>query len=364
MNIENIKGSVGIIDADLINKPSHNFPNLALMKISAYLKNKGIKTELVSFDSIGGLFGFDWYIVGKVFTDTIVPDIIYTQKNIIYGGTGFYYDKAEQLPYAIEHTFPNYNLYKHAATLYNSGKSDYYLNHSIGFTTRGCIRQCSFCVNKNYKKVEKCSDISEFYDPSKKYITLLDDNITAYSGFFDVWQQLKDTGKPFTFKQGMDFRLLTEKKIKVITETAQYGRFAGRKGQTFYFAFDNIKDSEIINKKAEIWKRYVKRSTVVVFYVLTGYDENNIYDHAFYETDYNNLIERIMYLFENRFYPYIMMHENLKNSPFYHKVIELRNYCNVPMYCTNSSFREYLNKKNKESMISDYLTELDMTYKY
>jgi len=93
---------------------------------------------------------------------------------------------------------------------------------------------------------------------NRKYITLLDDNITAYSGFFEVWNELKQTNKPFTFKQGMDFRLLTEKKIKVMADTPKYGKTGKITQSTYYFAFDNIKDKDIIVKKLTMWNSLMK----------------------------------------------------------------------------------------------------------
>ena len=82
-----IKNSnIALIDNDLIYRKNHNFPNLALMKISAYLKSKNNNVELVSFDAIGGLFDYDLYIISKVFTDTFTPEIVFSGNKIIYGG--------------------------------------------------------------------------------------------------------------------------------------------------------------------------------------------------------------------------------------------------------------------------------------
>jgi hypothetical protein len=357
-----LKGNIGLIDNDLIKRRSQNFPNLALMKISSYLKSKGNDVELTNFESIGSLFDYDYIILSKVFTDTITPDGIIGKKNVIYGGTGFFYEKAEKLPVEIEHIMPDYNLYKNAKHIYNAGKSGYYLDHSIGFTTRGCIRQCPFCVNKNSKKVEKHSDLLEFYDEKRKYITLLDDNITAYSGFFDVWAELKQTNKPFTFKQGMDFRLLTEKKIKVMADTPKYGK-TGKIGQsTYYFAFDNIKDKDVIVKKLEVWNSLMKRSIATWFYVLTGFDFENKYDYSFYENDYLTTIERIKILYDNRTRPYLMLHENVKKSPFYDKILVLKQFCNSPIHCTNRTLEDYIKWKNIDVKFEN--KEYDFCYKY
>ena len=87
-----------------------------------------------------------------------------------------------------------------------------YTDYSIGFLTRGCFRKCKFCVNQKYDKVFKHSALSEFYDPKRNKICLLDDNFFGFSGWRESLQELIDTNRKFKFKQGMDERILTEEK--------------------------------------------------------------------------------------------------------------------------------------------------------
>ena len=106
-------------------------------------------------------------------------------KNIHIGGTGFFEDGGENLPDHIEHHMPYYDLYSsYIGDQIKNGKSRSfyadYLDYSIGFTTRGCFRKCSFCVNKKYNHVFKHSPVSEFLDKTKPYIYLWDDNFLAY----------------------------------------------------------------------------------------------------------------------------------------------------------------------------------------
>lgn len=134
---------VAVIDADLIGRKRHRFPNLACMKISGYHKAQGDTVSLqLSYD---GLDDFDRVYISKVFTDTPVPDSILQLKNVSYGGTGFYYDKAPCLSDAIEHQMPDYHLYDAWVNtqLKRGGKRieyAYYTDYSIGFLTRGCFR--------------------------------------------------------------------------------------------------------------------------------------------------------------------------------------------------------------------------------
>ena len=111
---------IGIIDADLIGRKKHRCPNLACEKISAYWKEKGADVKLLlDYDNLDK---YDEVYISKVFTDTWVPDWIDNgvnmetcdvklPKKIHIGGTGFFFDKAPNLPYRIEHHMPDYNLY-------------------------------------------------------------------------------------------------------------------------------------------------------------------------------------------------------------------------------------------------------------
>lgn len=79
------------------------------MKISAYHKSFGFDVKLIT--DYEDLNGFEKIYLSKVFTDTIVPDWVLNIPNIEYGGTGFYFDKAPDLPDCIEHQMPDYHLY-------------------------------------------------------------------------------------------------------------------------------------------------------------------------------------------------------------------------------------------------------------
>src|SRR5699024_11120473 len=90
-------------------RKKHRFPNLASMKISGYHKKQGDKvTLLLNYDD---LEKYDKVYISKVFTDTHVDENVLKLDNVEYGGTGFFYDKAPNLPYEIEHHMPDYSLY-------------------------------------------------------------------------------------------------------------------------------------------------------------------------------------------------------------------------------------------------------------
>ena len=198
---------VAIVDADLIGRKRHRFPNLACMKLSGYHKAAGDEVTLViDYDKLDG---FDLICISKVFTDTPMPDATLKLHNVSYGGTGFFYDKAPLLPDAVERSMPDYHLYDAwVAQQIEAGKKpqefSYYTNYSIGFLTRGCFRKCPFCVNQNYDQVLKHSPLDEFYDPTRPKVCLLDDNFFGYPGWKQLLLELQQTGRPFQFKQGLE----------------------------------------------------------------------------------------------------------------------------------------------------------------
>lgn len=345
--------TIGLIDNELCTRSNHSFPNLAIMKLSSYYKSKGCNVKLINFDEINQntLFNssFDVVFVSKVFSDTETPLFIDNMPNVHKGGSGFYYDLATPLHYDIEHCMPDYGLYDSIP----SCKHSYYKDYSIGFLTRGCVRQCSFCINRNSKKVEHHANIEEFYDPKRPYIMLLDDNITAYKGFYDVFDTLDNMNVQFVFKQGMDFRLLNERKMQRLWRSNYY-EHSKRKmisAKTFHFAFDNIADYELIERKLKIYYNTKPYSFKVFFYVLTGFDRDNNYNNKFYRQDIIDMLKRIELLYKYNAYAYIMLHENYKMNPEKWVIQKIKNICNNPAYVTNKTMLQAFQQKREFKLI-------------
>ena len=328
---------IAIIDADLIGRQKHRFPNLACMKLSAYYKQNGsiveLKTDYENLDQ------YDKVFISKVFTDTEVPNGIIDLSNVEYGGTGFYYDKAPKLPDDIEHIKPDYHLYDNWVTekLQNGGKKKdftYYTDYSIGFLSRGCFRQCEFCVNKNYKQCTAHSDVLEFIEPSRPKLCFLDDNFFVCPQWKEIIQGVKATGKRFQFKQGLDERLLTDEKIHEIM-TWQYDG-------DYIFAFDNIADKDlIISKLRRIRELYPSTKKHFKFYVLCGYDRNGNFDDDFWKQDIIDTFERIRLLASYSALPYIMRYEKCYTSAFNGIYTTIAAWCNQPSIFHKFSYRDY-----------------------
>jgi len=298
--------------------------------------------------------------MSKVFTDTEIPEWVLKLPNIKYGGTGFFYDKAEPLPNYIEHHMPDYHLYDNWVSEQISNgikKLDfrYYTDYSIGFTTRGCFRKCPFCINKNYNKVEIHSPVEEFLNPNRKYICLLDDNILGFSKWEDVFKSLQTTSKRFEYKQGMDLRLMTDKKAKTLINSKYIG--------DYIFAFDNIADKEEIEQKLKLWRKYCTTTAQTTkLYVFCGYDRNNKWDYEFWVQDIKDAFERIKILMKYGCLPYIMRYYRYEESPYRGIYINLARWCNQPSFLIKKSFREYCEVNGDNSSTMRYMREFEKNY--
>ena len=353
---------IAIIDADIVGKKKHRFPNLACMKISSYYKNKGdsviLKTDYEKLDK------YDKVFISKVFTSTPVPDGILSLPNVEYGGTGFFYDKATPLPYDIEHSKPDYHLYDdwvNDAISKGTKQSEftYYTDYSIGFLTRGCFRQCDFCVNRNKKKCVAHSPLYEFMDEERPKLCFLDDNFFACPDWERLISPVLESGKRFQFKQGLDERLLTKDKIQKLSTWKYDGEVI--------FAFDNIEDRKLIISKLQLirntvpeWNRELK------FYVFCGFDKENKYDRRFWEKDIADMFERIRILKSFGCKPYLMRYEEVYKSEYSSFYAAVAAWCNQPGMFRSFTFRLFTQcrgmrrngyKKYKRD-VAGYLTDI------
>nr|WP_288978463.1 hypothetical protein [uncultured Blautia sp.] len=280
-------------------------------------------------------------------------------EHVRYGGTGFYADRAPELPYEVEHVMPDYSLYENWLSDQGeegkrSKKFKYYRDYSIGFLTRGCFRQCPFCINRNKTASVPASPITEFYSPKKKKICLLDDNFLACGEWHTLLEQLRETGRPIQFRQGLDIRLITRQKAKELT--------ACRLDGDLIFAFDNIKDTKVIVEKMQVINNVFQESKRVKFYVLTGFDEMGKYDRLFWRQDLLQTFERIRILMGLRAYPYIMRYEKYRESPYRGMYVNLSRWCNQPQMFKRMSLREFCYLAKDGSACRNYLQEFERDF--
>ena len=188
---------IGLIDVD-----GHNFPNLALMKLSAYHKKKGDDVEWYS------IFGehYDVLYMSKVFTFTEdYNQVIPNADKIIKGGTG--YDVFNRLPADAEKITPDYSIYP-----FINDKTAY------GFLTRGCCRNCPWCVvPRKEGKIHPYQDVDDIANNGRTNLILMDNNILA-SGEYGIKQlwKIAERGYKVDFNQAMDARLVTDDIAKIL----------------------------------------------------------------------------------------------------------------------------------------------------
>lgn len=233
------------------------WPNLALMKLSAWHKAQGHRVEWY-----GPIFGpYDRVYASKIFDFT--PDDPYLPKGTIRGGSG--YDLTTNLPDEVESMFPDYSLY---------GVTD----TAIGFTTRGCVRQCPFCiVPKKEGLLRVVGDLTLFWRDQPKVI-LLDNNLTAapMDHFRRVLGQIIDNNLQADFSQGLDIRLLNEEHAALLSKVR-----VGKSGH-HHFAWDNPEDEEAVRRGVALLAKYMPLRRII-FYVLVGFnttqeeDEHRVY---------------------------------------------------------------------------------------
>lgn len=344
---------IAIVDADLIGRSKHRFPNLACMKMSGYYKSLGYEVELKL--DYKNLNTYDLVKISKVFTDTPINESVLLLNNVEYGGTGFFFDKAPNLPNEIEHCMPDYHLYDEWVTAeiargIKPSQFDDYLNYSIGFITRGCFRKCDFCVNKKYNTAFEHSPLNEFLDKNRKRISLWDDNFLACPNWRKLLDDLKSSNKYFQFRQGLDLRLMTDEKAKLFSEVKYYG--------DYIFAFDFLGDREIIENKLTMWKKHIRKTTKL--YVFCGFDRNDIWDKDFWLQDIIDIFERIKILMKYGCLLYIMRFNRYEDSPYRGMYITLARWCNQLNCFKKKSFRDYCyNTKGIGASAKRYIDEFE-----
>lgn len=326
---------VGLIDVD-----GHNFPNIALMKISAY--HKAINDTVEWYNPFED---YDTVYLSKVFSfseDYKLP--INARNAIIYGGTGYqinningveyfrhnpcitflspYEPKVlfnDKLPYCVESQYPDYSIYP-------------YKDIAFGFLTRGCPRGCKFChvAEKEGKRSIKVADLYNFWN-GQRSIVLCDPNILACTGWKKLLQQLIDSKAWIDFNQGLDIRLIDEEKAQMITDC---------KIDQIHFAWDRYKDGKIIIPKLKLFREVYERKKKwnehgKIVFVLVNFDTTPDQD-----------LERIYTLRELGYWAFVMIYDKENcTDRFYKDLARWVNNRNIFAVC--KTFEEYLRYINK-----------------
>jgi hypothetical protein len=284
--------------------------NLALSKIARHHVNQGDK---VSFDEPN-------------------PDIIY--YGAIFDWTAKKWKNQESLSNAIVefggYPFNDHQLPPHVDALmplYDLWETDY----SLGYTSRGCIRKCGFCiVPKKEGAIRDYQPVCQFHDPRHKKVVLLDNNFFASPKWRENLAYINDNGLKVNFNQGLDLRILTVEMANALADTKSEGHdFSGRH---YYFAWDSVREERSVRGGLRKLLDAGVRAENVTVYVLTNYDSTIVED-----------IYRVTALWdEYHVHPFVMKMGRTRANPISNA---LARWANRPAIHRNHSLTDYLASK-------------------
>lgn len=329
---------IALIDVD-----GHNFPNLPLMKLSAWHKQQGDTVEWYEplFHSMGE--PFDKVYMSKAFSEEYTPDYPYyvNAKEVIKGGTGYcisvvdekeVFDESENfdLPYEVEHIYPDYGLYP-----------QYTKNTAYGFLTRGCCNNCSFCIVSKKEGLcsHKVADLSEFWR-GQKNIKLLDPNLLACKDQMELLQQLADSGAKVDFAQGLDARFINERNVELLKQINI---------SMLHFAFDFMKNEKRIIEGLRIAKEILEISERnATVYMLTNYD-----------TTIEQDLYRVEKIKEVGFQPDARIYRK-ESLPDRHILRDLQRWCNNRFLYHSCDFMDYVPRSDGRTIREIYFGEKEV----
>jgi len=254
--------------------------NLALMKLATWHKERG---DDITYIDLSG-YNFDRVYGSKIFM----------------GGSG--YDVKAKLPENIEEVIPDYELFN-----FSEGER-------IGFTSRGCIRNCEFCIVREKEGYIKEEKLDWLLKASK--VILIDNNFLASPKWKEKLEFFIKHKMKVCITQALDIRLVNEENAKLIGKVKWYNhRFTGR---TLYFAFDDPKLMKVVDRGIDTLIKSGVKAYWLMFYVLVGYN-----------TTIEKDLERIYFLRSKKVKPFVMIYNNRKDDV---QLRDLARWCNLNYY--------------------------------
>lgn len=191
--------NIALHDAEKTHFKHKTFPNLALMKISAYHKAKGDSVEWWN-----PLYHYNRVYSSKVFDFTPVDP--YLPEDAIRGGTGYRDIQITQtLPQEIDNMYPDYTIYP---------KCDF----AIGYLTRGCPNHCRWCmVPKKEGGIRPYRRWQHVVRKDTDKLILMDNNILACDYGISQLESLIGSGYRLDLNQGMDARLVIPEVAEILS---------------------------------------------------------------------------------------------------------------------------------------------------
>ena len=275
-------------------------PNLALMKLCAWHKKRGDDVTILDMSE----YKFDRVYASKVFA----------------GGPG--YDLKGELPEEIEAVRPDYEQFK--------------IDYSMGFTSRGCIRDCGFCIVR-----EKEGSIKEasFDWGTDHKVVFFDNNFLASPKCIEKLEYILLHRIKVSFSQGLDIRLVTKENARLLKNIKSYdSQFRTRR---LCFSFDSLKLEDTIIEKVKLLNRVGVPSRRMMIYILVGYDTT-------FEEDYH----RFEVLQELGCKPFIMKYNNMRDMPILNHFARWVN----KLYYQFVPWKDY-SYGNSQKVIKNYFAE-------
>jgi radical SAM superfamily enzyme YgiQ (UPF0313 family) len=277
---------IGLIQVD------GKIPNLALLKLDKFYSEQGCEVTYIDISS----HQFDQIFASKVFV----------------AGSG--YDLEAKLPPEIEAVKPDYEKFN--------------LNYSFGFTSRGCVRGCDFCIVQ--PKEGYFHEVSYEWTNGEKRVLLLDNNFLLSKMWKEKLQHFIDTKTKVCFNQGLDIRLIDEEKAEMLSKVLYYDdQFHTRR---LYFAFDKPELEEIVIDKVRLLKEHGVPPKHLMFFFIVNFNTT-------FEQDYR----RFQILDSLGTMPYPMLYDK------YHAPRKIKDFCRwiIKRYYKLCTFEDYLAKVRK-----------------
>ena len=315
--------NIGLIDVD----GGKKFPNIPLMKLSAWHKSRGDSVEWYDHASSGHM---DIVYMSKVFSFSKDYEYHINADKIIRGGSGYCIEledgkerycaeRDKALPDEVEHIYPDYSIYPELTK-----------DTAFGFLTRGCPRKCDFCHVKSKPadgpRAHKVADLREFWNGQKNLI-LCDPNILACRDHLELLEQVAASGARVNFNQGLDVRLMNEKNLEVLKRIRL---------KSVHLAFDRYQDWDLVTRKLTEFKiaTGLERHKVSV-YILVNFDTTLAQD-----------LDRIYFVRSLKLQPYVMIYDK-EHAPAI--IRKMQRWSNSPPICwTTPRFEDYTRLTEEE----------------
>lgn len=308
---------IGLIDVD------SKIPNLALMKISTYYKQLGEQVEFVEPNK-----DYEMIFASAIFTRSHDICVELQEKygdKISIGGTGW--DLKKVLPDEIEFSKPDYDLYDAqtiASRMKGIGTKEHKLkkateivNAGMGFTSRGCVRNCGFCfVPKKEGCFKDVAEIKDLINPRSNVLILHDNNLTADPYCIDKLHEIRDRKLIVDINQGCDVRLVNDDIARALSEVKHL--------RSLHYAWDLMGYEKQVMEGIKTLSKYIRPYRHMCF-MLVGFN-----------TTFEEDVYRFTKLNELKVDPFVMIYNQLDDVRLKH----FARWVNGRIY-RKCSFEEY-----------------------